>query len=277
MSQEEHFRFAKSIAMDLNRDEVKLPSFPDVVVRVRSALDDPDTTAEDLATILGVDAVLASRVLMLANSTYYNPAGVKIGSLDTAVARVGFEKVRSAAISYAVEQLHTSQDIGPLKGELRKTWSEGLRHAALSEVIARHCTRLDADSAFIAGLLHRIGTLYIFAKHGEYPTLLSDAESRQHLIEEWSAPIGESIVGNWKFSREIRETLNPDVDEAPQPGAKASLTDVIIAAKQAMSGDDLELKDTAQERRLQLTEELLPEIRESYKQKLDSLASAVRG
>ena len=46
MSQEEYFSFVQSLALDLNRRQVKLPSFPDVVVRIRSALDDPDTTAD---------------------------------------------------------------------------------------------------------------------------------------------------------------------------------------------------------------------------------------
>ena len=101
MSQDEHFEFVQSLANDLNRKTVKLPSFPDAVVRIRAALDDSDTTAGDIANILSNDAVLASRVLILANSNYHNPAGVKIESLESAVGRIGFEKVRTAAITYA--------------------------------------------------------------------------------------------------------------------------------------------------------------------------------
>ena len=87
MSQDEHFAFVKSLARELNGKKIELPSFPDVVLRIRTALDDPDMTANKLATILSVDPVLASRVLIFANSTYYNPAGTKIEGLDAAVGK----------------------------------------------------------------------------------------------------------------------------------------------------------------------------------------------
>ena len=276
MSDEEHFKFVQSLANELNKKDVKLPSFPDVVIRIRKALDDPDTTGDDLANILSVDAVLASRILILANSTYHNPAGIKIEGLSAAVGRIGFEKVRTAAISYAVEQLHASESLAALKNELRQNWSIGLRHAALSEVIARHCTKLDSDSAFIAGLLHRIGTLYIFTKHQEFPSLVGDADTRQKLIDEWSAPIGESIVANWEFSEEIQKTLNPDEVETTRRRTEANLADVVSTAKRSLNGEDIQLHNTPEEQRLKLTEDMLPEIQESYKSKLDSLASAVR-
>lgn len=276
MSQEEHFKFVQSLAKDLNGKEIKLPSFPDVVMRIRTALDDPDTTGEDLAQILSNDVVLASRILILANSTYHNPAGIKIEGLGAAVGRIGFEKVRTAAIAYAVEQLYASDELAGLKDELRATWVAGLRLAALSEVIARHCTKIDSDSAFIAGLLNRIGVLYIFTKYTEYPALLQDADSRQNLIDEWAAPIGESIVANWEFSEEIQATLNPDEVETTHRRSEANLADIVTTAKLSLENEGTDWQDTAEKKRLQLTAEKMPKILESYKEKLDSLAAAVR-
>ncbi len=276
MSQSEYFELVQSLARDLNKDDLKLPSFPDVVIRVRTALDDSDTTSTHLADILSVDAVLASRMLILANSTYHNPGGIKIDGLEAAVGRVGFEKVRAAAISYAVEQLHASEGLEPLKDELRATWSAGMRLAAMSEVIARHCTKLDGDSAFIAGLLHQIGVLYLFTKYHDYPALLQDEESRSNLIGEWAAPIGESIVTNWNFSKDIQATLNPDEVETTHRRTTPNLADIVTTAKNSLHGGEEDWRGTAEAKRLQLTEEKLPAIMESYKEKLDSLASAVR-
>lgn len=276
MSQPTYAKFATSLARDLNRKEIALPSFPDVVVRIRKALDDAETTSTDLATIISVDAALTMRILVLANSSYYNPAGVKIEGLDAAVGRIGFEKVRTAAIAYAVEQLHSAKELEPLKKDLREIWSYGLRLGALAEAIARHCTKLDADSAFIAGLLHQIGVLYIFTKYPEYPELIDDPESRQNLIEEWAAPIGESIVVNWNFSKEICDTLNPEQSEAAKRSVKTDLVDVIQLAKASMNGADVNLENPVDERRLAVDDTIVPELLESYQKKLDSLASAVR-
>ena len=275
-SQDDYFKLVQSLAADLNKNDIKLPSFPDVVIRIRTALDDPDTTSGDLANILSVDAVLASRVLILANSTYHNPAGFKIDSLESAVGRIGFEKVRTAAIAYAVEQLHASEGLEPLKNELRAIWSLGMRLAAMSEVIARHCTKLDGDAAFIAGLLHRIGVLYLFTKYHDYTALLQDTEVRETLIDEWAAPIGQSIVANWNFSEEIQETLNPDEVETTRRRTTANLADVVATAKMSLNGEEEDWHDSDEAKRLELTDEKLPAIMESYQEKLDSLASAVR-
>jgi HD-like signal output (HDOD) protein len=153
----------------------------------------------------------------------------------------------------------------------------GLQLAALSEVLARHCTNLDADSAFIAGLLNRIGVLYIFTKYTEYPSLLQDPKARQNLIDEWAAPIGESIVQNWKFSAEIQATLNPDEVETTRRRTEPNLADIIIAAKLALNGggQEFELQETRETQRLQLTPEQMPGIVGSYKEKLNSLSAAV--
>ena len=58
--------------------------------------------------------------------------------------------------------------------------------------------------------------------------------------------------------------------------AEANLADVVTTAKLSFNGEDVQLQDTAAARRLQLTDEKMPQILESYQQKLVSLASAVR-
>ena len=225
---------------------------------------------------MGVDPVLASRILVLANSSHYNRGSLKIDGLDAAVGRIGFETVRKTAISYAVEQLHSAKSVKALKKELSQAWSASLRLAAMSEVIAHSHGDLDGDSAFIAGLLNQIGVLYIFSKYDEYPSLLQDPDARQNLIAEWVAPISESIVSNWKFSKAIQGSVNPSDDEASRRGTKGNLADVVQVAKAALNGEEGNTCDTPEARRLQLTEEQMPTIMSAYKEKLETLASAVR-
>jgi hypothetical protein len=113
-------------------------------------------------------------------------------------------------------------------------------------------------------------------KYEAYPELLKDEEARQNLIDEWAAPIGESIVANWNFSEDIQATLNPDEVETTRRRSEANLADIVTTAKVSLNGEEPELHDTAEAKRLQLTEEQMPAIMESYQKKLDSLASAVR-
>ncbi len=89
-------------------------------------------------------------------------------------------------------------------------------------------------------------------------------------------PVGQSIVANWKFSEEIQETLNPDEVETTRRRTKPNLADIVTTAKRSLGGGDEDWHETDEAKRLDLTDEKLPAIMESYKEKLDSLASAVR-
>ncbi|MEM7277583.1 MAG: HDOD domain-containing protein [Pseudomonadota bacterium] len=274
MSSEEKFAFVQSLAADLNRGEVALPSFPDVVMRIRKALDDPDCNSESLAAIVGTDPVLASRILMYANSSYYNAAGVKIASLNAAIGRIGFERLRTTAITYAVEQLHTSKDLDAMRGELQVTWKESLRTAAMAQALAESNEDLDAEAAFVAGLLSRVGSLYVFTKHGQFPDLIGDEEARADLIADWEGPIGESIVANWDFPEEIVATFNPDSD-CQQNRHVAILTDAIVCARRSLGESSVILESSLELSRLKIEENQFDSVIENYKIKLDTLTSAL--
>jgi len=50
---EESFRFVRGLAGELSAGRVNLPSFPDIEMRVRKALDDESVTVEQIARIGG--------------------------------------------------------------------------------------------------------------------------------------------------------------------------------------------------------------------------------
>ena len=51
MSADEQASFMQGLAEALNSKEIALPSFPDVVVQIRTALEDPTCTAGRLAEV----------------------------------------------------------------------------------------------------------------------------------------------------------------------------------------------------------------------------------
>ena len=89
------FAFVKLLAADLSKGNLDLPSFPDVVIRVRKALDDEDCTSEKLVRIIGAEPVLAARLLIIANSAGLRPSGDPVTDLKMAVNRIGRSLVRS--------------------------------------------------------------------------------------------------------------------------------------------------------------------------------------
>ena len=54
---------------------MNLPCFPDVVMRIRKALAEPEVSLTEIVKIVGTEPRLAARLLQAANSAAFNPAG----------------------------------------------------------------------------------------------------------------------------------------------------------------------------------------------------------
>ena len=97
-------QFLVHLAGELSRGPVDLPCFPNIVIKIREALNDPRTTLEETVKLVGAEPRLAGRLIQTANSAAFNQSGVKVTELRTAITRLGQQLVQSAAMSFAVQQ-----------------------------------------------------------------------------------------------------------------------------------------------------------------------------
>jgi putative nucleotidyltransferase with HDIG domain len=146
---------------ELVKNAPRLPSLPAVALQIVRAANDPTTAAEDLSRLLSVDQSLAAKVLKMVNSSYYG-ARSKVSSIKQAVVILGFETVRSVALSAAVmDKFGTAESV---EGFSRtEFWKHSLGVAMTARVIA---TRIKADrdtqeTCYMAGLLHDIGKVIL--------------------------------------------------------------------------------------------------------------------
>ncbi|MGH8148536.1 MAG: HDOD domain-containing protein, partial [Steroidobacteraceae bacterium] len=145
------FEFVQSLAAELSRGKVDLPSFPDIVPRVRQVLADDSVTPSKIVRVVSSEPALAARLLQIANSAALNFSGKAVNDLRTAVARLGFNMVRSAAIAFAMSQLKQAHALDGLERPLDDLWRRSATVAAMSHVVARRLTRVNPDTALLAG------------------------------------------------------------------------------------------------------------------------------
>ena len=277
---DEQTRFLQELAEDLNSRNIQLPSFPDVVINIRTALEDASCTSERLADVVRTDPVLVARLLMAANSAFHNRAGIEITDLNLAISRLGFEVVRNTAITLAVEQIFEATEHKELKDGVQKIWQTSLALASMSFVIARNSNNLNPDNAFLCGLLHEVGKLYILTKAANYPQLMGDEESLETVMQQWYSSIGKSIIDAWGFSSEIAESVDTEENLNLESNATASLVDVVFLAKQVLAdSSNLEADDSCRvsAERLNVSVENFPAIQEAYEMHAQSMRSSIGG
>lgn len=224
------FGFVKSLAVELSKGQVELPSVPEVVIKLQRTLADENVSNETVVTVVGAEPMLAGKLMNMANSAALNASGRKIADLRTAVARVGFNIVRSAALTFAVEQLRKVEEFQQLRGPLDALWQNSVQVAALCHVLARRFTSLNGDAALLAGLMHNVGRIYILTRASRNPALIADRLTYNSMVRDWHANVGKAVLENWRVADEIVEAVTNYEDLDREARGPVTLIDVLSLA-----------------------------------------------
>jgi HD-like signal output (HDOD) protein len=219
--------FLQRLTKEMADGKVNLPCFPDVVVRIRRALDNPQTRIAQTVQIVGTEPRLAARLLQTANSVIFNQSGKPVTDLRTAVTRLGTRLVQSTAMAFAVQQMRMAPVLKSVRGPLKELWEESISAATLCQLIARR-TAVNADEAFLTGLLHGIGRLYIMVHAASDPGKPRYEHSLLELIDGWHPAIGRAVLENWGFPDAMAAAVAQQQDY-DYTSRVADQTDILIA------------------------------------------------
>jgi HD-like signal output (HDOD) protein len=238
----EAFEFVRELALELSGTNLELPSYPEVALRVQRVLSDVNADSDRVVRVLGADPVLAARVLTLANSAAINPTGKAVTELRRAVVNLGFDALRSAAMSFALNQLRKAASYKDIKEQMSKQWEHSTAMAAYCYVLARKSARFNPDTAMLAGLISGVGKLYVLTRARRHPVLFGDDVAYQGIVRDWHGNIARALLDNWQIADEIVTAVQTYEEAAGEPRNTPHLADVLaVAAALIESGDSLEL------------------------------------
>jgi HD-like signal output (HDOD) protein len=190
----------------------RLPPFPAVATKLLGLLADEDVAIKKVVDLIRADAALTAELLRIVNSPIYGFAS-HIGSLQNAITLLGFQTVRSFALTVSMKGfLHTALRIDLL----RSVWRHSLASALLADELSKVCSPNlgREDGAYTAGLLHNIGSLGLFVAHPRtYAEVLEGARG-EDLLERERATLGIDhceaggwLARNWGFPDELRRVV----------------------------------------------------------------------
>ncbi|MBM3991474.1 MAG: HDOD domain-containing protein [Planctomycetes bacterium] len=151
-------------------DRISLPSLPEVVLRINTAIEDPSIGAAQIGRIAAEDPAITARVLRLANSPFY---GLRepVTSAERAVTVIGARALRNVAMQCSiVKRYEHLRELSEF--DLDGLWRHVVLTARLAHAIglasARRC-QLNPDDLYACGLLHDVGKVVILdARTDEY-------------------------------------------------------------------------------------------------------------
>ncbi|MBE0438578.1 MAG: HDOD domain-containing protein [Gammaproteobacteria bacterium] len=229
--------FYNELLADLEAGTLVLPTLPEVALRVRDVVDDPEATAGQLADIIITDAALSARLLKVANSPLYR-GRVAIDNIQMAVSRLGLSLVRNLVTSLVMEQMFQATS-NRLDKYLRELWEHSTEVSAICQVLASKNKNLRTDEAMLAGLIHDIGKLPILMKAEDKPELISNTAALDSVLDSLHTRVGAAILKSWNFPESLiavaaeHENLNRNSQNGPD------LVDLVqVANLQSYFNDD---------------------------------------
>jgi putative nucleotidyltransferase with HDIG domain len=192
----------EDIARELAGDVVFPTSF-DSAIRLRRELQNADLPTVRIAQIVGLEPLIATKLMRLAGSVIYSRDGTPARTLQDAVSRLGVNLVRTTALAVAMNQLMRAKDLVAFINLTQTLWYHSLRTAAAARLLARTYTRVPPDEAMLAGLVHDLGAFYMLYRAAQYPELRARPDTVKHLIIEWHESIGVTLLNALGLSEEI--------------------------------------------------------------------------
>lgn len=224
------FEFVRDLARALADGDIRLPSYPQVALRLQQLLADEDTDADQLVRVLGAEPVLAARIVAMAGSAALNPAGRTVADLRTAIVLLGHDALRTTTAAYAMAQIRQADEYRSIASAVADLWRESAQRAAMSFVLARHAGAFRPDTAMLAGILAGIGKLYLLARASHYPELYADQDRFQEIVRDWHTRVAQALLENWLIAPEIVVAVRGWSTAGDEPGDSASLADVLASA-----------------------------------------------
>ncbi len=161
----------EALVVDLiKRDNVNIPPYPAVAMRLQRLMAGGDYGIADLQRVIEGDPIMAATILRYANSAAFR--GVTATStLEAAITRIGAKEVSKIALATTIGA--SAIVSGCLSQLRRRSWRLAMTSALLCRALSRW-RRQDPEEAFICGLLHDFGRVVATACFEEVITRTRD-------------------------------------------------------------------------------------------------------
>lgn len=198
---------------DFVRADDKIASLPSIFYELQEAVENPDSSYEEIQNLISMDPGLTARLLRIVNSPFYG-FNTRIDCISRALDVIGLKQLSDLVLStVVVEQF---KGIPARLIDMNEFWRHSIACGLGAKIIASHNGESHTEPYFVAGLLHDIGHLAICMKAPEKAREIfrrSRMETRpvyEVELEELGfthAEVGALLIKMWRLSPGLQETV----------------------------------------------------------------------
>ncbi|MEW6382333.1 MAG: HDOD domain-containing protein [bacterium] len=189
-----------------------IPTIPTILGEILRITSSERSSVNDLTRIIYSDQALATKILKMANSSFYRLAQ-QVKSIDRAIVVLGFEEVRAIATAMTVfDSVYLRKD-GVYYNRLR-SWNHSLLCGMGTRILVNQVKNgrgLESE-VFVGGLIHDIGKVLMDRNFPEYfarvlelveETSMTMESAEQKIFGFDHALLAGRLLKKWKFPDQL--------------------------------------------------------------------------
>lgn len=221
-------KFYRRLKMALENQNFSLPSLPSVALKVREVLQQDEPEIKDLERVLNRDPSMLAKLIAAANSPLYR-RGSACQSGGEAIMRLGLDTTSQLVMLFSLRQLFKA-DHAWVKERMTLSWCQGVKVAAIAQLLTLHHPHISSDQALLVGLIHNLGELAILKFIDQEQEI--DKLQMEQVLEELMPDAGVLLLNHWGFDEEVvRLVAQLNNWQSSTEDDRASLEDLIRVAR----------------------------------------------
>ncbi|WP_305910527.1 HDOD domain-containing protein (plasmid) [Methylomarinum sp. Ch1-1] len=231
-------------AISIINHPFELFALPDIYYKVSNLIESPDSSLDAIAALIRKDPGLSTKLLKLVNSPLYG-FRTKVDTISRASVLVGIEEIRNMILSTSV--LEVFDQIPYELIDMHAFWVRSIQCGVMCKLLAEASGVLHCERLFLAGLLHKLGSLVLYhTKPKESLKILEKAGRNDSCIlflenKEFGfthAEVGGELMRFWRLPDSLSEAIScyPTPEKAKEFLLEANIlsiaTELIYLAEQ---------------------------------------------
>lgn len=198
---------------ELVKNVTGLVTLPEIYLQIRNTINDPKSSISDLAKIVSQDPNFASRILRIANSSFFGFA-TEITSISRAITFMGLSDLHDLVL--ATSLVRSFRGVPSDLVDMKDYWKKSVYCAVISRLLADKCNVLDNERLFVSGLLHDVGHLIVYIKlPNEISGILASSKINQKPVVQLEkqvlgfdyADVGGELLKAWCMPESYIEAI----------------------------------------------------------------------
>jgi HD-like signal output (HDOD) protein len=225
--------------------KVELPVLANTLRQINELTESQNSTVNELANVILNDAQLTSQVLRLSNTVFYNRASTQVSTVSRAITLIGFDSVKSMAISSLIVDSMLKRNDRP---HLLRCLARAIHGAVQARCLLPSTKEQALEEVFIGALLMNIGELAFWSCETEQATELEEhlrldeppAEAQRAVLHTTFMEITRGLVEAWALGPFIREVVAPGTATTKASSLVRNTVDMARASEHGWSGAEMD-------------------------------------